>query len=213
MKFHKERLSILFIVLAFFILLLNTDTFGLDYADVVYLKDGSKIVGVIIEQIPNQSVKIQTRDGSEYTYTFDKIEKIRKEPLRDDFFRLKPKSLTGESYTEVGVTFSHPLSLNGVAGYWLGPIGIRMTGMYLGSTDAGVQLNLGYKFIDNEKNRHSWGILLGWMYDAGYAGIAYHLNYRSFFAELGWAGIIGRHFRSSQGYLLQIGYMHRFIPK
>ena len=31
--------------------------------DVVYLKDGSVIRGVIVEQIPNLSLKIQTRDG------------------------------------------------------------------------------------------------------------------------------------------------------
>lgn len=34
------------------------------YVDVVYLKNGSIIRGMIIEQIPNVSLKIQTKDGS-----------------------------------------------------------------------------------------------------------------------------------------------------
>ncbi len=55
-----------------------------EQVDVVYLKDGSKIIGIVIEQIPNQSIKIQTRDGSEYVYAFDKIEKITKESFEMD---------------------------------------------------------------------------------------------------------------------------------
>jgi len=36
--------------------------------DVVYLKNGSIIRGVIIEQVPNQSVKIQTADRNVFVY-------------------------------------------------------------------------------------------------------------------------------------------------
>lgn len=50
-----------------------------DYEDVVYLKNGSAIRGVIIEQVPNQSLKIQTDDGSVYVYNFSDIEKMTKE--------------------------------------------------------------------------------------------------------------------------------------
>jgi hypothetical protein len=48
--------------------------------DVVYLKDGSIVRGQIIEQIPNVSIKIQTRDGSVFVYQMEKIEKMTKEP-------------------------------------------------------------------------------------------------------------------------------------
>ena len=51
------------------------------YEDVVYLKNGSIIHGMIIEQIPNQSLKIQTADRSVFVYSFDEISKITKEPL------------------------------------------------------------------------------------------------------------------------------------
>jgi len=50
-----------------------------NYEDVVYLKNGSIIHGIIIEQVPNQSVKIQTRDGNVFFYKIDEIEKMTKE--------------------------------------------------------------------------------------------------------------------------------------
>ena len=50
--------------------------------DVVYLKNGSIIRGLIIEQIPNVSLKIQTVDGSVFVYKIDEIEKMTKEPSK-----------------------------------------------------------------------------------------------------------------------------------
>jgi len=49
------------------------------YQDVVYLKNGSVIRGVIIEQIPNESVKIETADKNLFVFKFDEIERITKE--------------------------------------------------------------------------------------------------------------------------------------
>jgi len=48
-------------------------------SDVVYLKDGSIIKGTIIEQIPNVSIKIKTKDGNVFNYKMEQIEKIAKE--------------------------------------------------------------------------------------------------------------------------------------
>jgi hypothetical protein len=47
--------------------------------DVVYLIDGSVIRGTIIEQIPNKSLKIETRDGSTFFIEMSRIQKITKE--------------------------------------------------------------------------------------------------------------------------------------
>ena len=47
--------------------------------DVVYLKNGSIIKGIIVEQVPNQSMKIKTSDGSIFNYQMNEIEKITKE--------------------------------------------------------------------------------------------------------------------------------------
>lgn len=50
-----------------------------NYQDVVYLKDGSIIRGIIIEQIPNKSIKIETVDKNVFVYQMDDIEKLTKE--------------------------------------------------------------------------------------------------------------------------------------
>ncbi len=47
--------------------------------DVVTLKNGIIIKGIIIEQVPYKTIKIQTRDGSIFVYEFSEIEKITKE--------------------------------------------------------------------------------------------------------------------------------------
>jgi hypothetical protein len=50
-----------------------------NFTDVVYLKNGSIIRGVIVEQVPNQSLKIKTFDKNVFVYKYDEIEKISKE--------------------------------------------------------------------------------------------------------------------------------------
>jgi hypothetical protein len=52
-----------------------------NYEDVVYLKNGGIIHGMIIEQVPNVSIKIQTADRNVFVYRIDEIEKITKEPV------------------------------------------------------------------------------------------------------------------------------------
>lgn len=47
--------------------------------DVVYLKNGGVRRGIIIEQVPGESLKIKTNDGSVYVFKMDEISKITKE--------------------------------------------------------------------------------------------------------------------------------------
>ena len=47
--------------------------------DVVYLKNGSIIRGTIIEQVPNESLKIKTADGSVFVYEISQVDKYAKE--------------------------------------------------------------------------------------------------------------------------------------
>jgi hypothetical protein len=47
--------------------------------EVVYLKNGGIVRGIIIEQIPNEQLKIQTRDGNVFVYKMTEVEKITKE--------------------------------------------------------------------------------------------------------------------------------------
>lgn len=69
---------ITFLLLLFSIGLLNAQTLG-DYEEVVYLKNGSVIRGIIIEMIPGKSVKIETREKNLFVYQMDEIEKIARE--------------------------------------------------------------------------------------------------------------------------------------
>ncbi len=47
--------------------------------EIVHLKNGGRIRGIITEQVPNKHLKIQTSDGNVFVYSFDEIEKITKE--------------------------------------------------------------------------------------------------------------------------------------
>jgi hypothetical protein len=49
--------------------------------DVVYLKNGSIIKGIVLEQVPGQSLKIQTRDGSIFVYNMNDVTRIVKEGI------------------------------------------------------------------------------------------------------------------------------------
>lgn len=44
--------------------------------ETIYLKDGSIINGIIIEQIPNRSFTIQTRDGNIFVFQIENIDRI-----------------------------------------------------------------------------------------------------------------------------------------
>ena len=52
--------------------------------DVVYLKNGSVIHGIIIEQIPNQTIKLETVYRDVFVYQMDEIERITKEQLKNN---------------------------------------------------------------------------------------------------------------------------------
>lgn len=67
------------VVFALFITLLARTALAQTLEDVVYLKNGGIIRGVIIEQIPNKTVKIQTRDMNVFVFKMEEVEKITKE--------------------------------------------------------------------------------------------------------------------------------------
>lgn len=68
-------------ILLLLIMLMSVGTHCLaqNLIEVVYLKNGSIIKGTIIEQVPNESLKIKTRDGSLIICQMDEVSKITKE--------------------------------------------------------------------------------------------------------------------------------------
>jgi hypothetical protein len=67
-----------YIVLVF-VIFISTVVFSQNYQDVIFLKNGSIIRGVIIEQVPNVSIKIETADRNVFVYQMNEIEKLTKE--------------------------------------------------------------------------------------------------------------------------------------
>ncbi len=70
-----------------------TVSFAQNYQEVVYLKNGSVIKGLITEQIPNESVTIETSDGSLIICKMEDVLKITKEfPVKDNSSKTVDKS-------------------------------------------------------------------------------------------------------------------------
>jgi hypothetical protein len=70
------------LILILFLSLLSVSFSQQNLEEVVYLKNGSIIRGVIIEQIPNKSIKIETADGNIFVFKMEEIEKFTKEPVK-----------------------------------------------------------------------------------------------------------------------------------
>ena len=65
-----------FFVLLFFCFGLGVCLYSQTNVNVVHLKNGSVLKGVILEQIPNESLKLRLYDGSVFVFRADEIEKI-----------------------------------------------------------------------------------------------------------------------------------------
>lgn len=97
--------------------------FAQKYDEIVYLKNGSEIHGTVIEQIPGQSLKIQTRDGNIFVYKYSDIEKITKVlPTKDRTANLQ---IGHRWFVELAETISFDYcsrtEITGIYGYQLKP--------------------------------------------------------------------------------------------
>ena len=101
--------------------------------DVVYLKDGSVIRGIIVEQIPGESILIETRDGNRFRYAMDIIGRMTREPRRAT--PAAPENKKGWVFAGLGLAGA-VTALDGAwdCGYW-GECAWTTIGMvvYLGS--------------------------------------------------------------------------------
>lgn len=93
--------------------------------DVVYLNNGSIIRGVIIEQIPNKSLKIQTSDGSVFAFSIDEVSKMTKEEsLQKKYNSNKTRLFTaieGGYSIGIGDWGTDRLYMNCISGYQFNP--------------------------------------------------------------------------------------------
>ena len=75
---------ITFLIAVAFGLAISSASFAQTVVDVVYLKNGSVIRGPIVEQVPGESLKVQTANGSIFVYTLDEVEKMTKEEVEEE---------------------------------------------------------------------------------------------------------------------------------
>jgi hypothetical protein len=67
------------ILLLIFGVIVFTSAFSQDFQDVIYLKNGSVIKGIIIKQEPGSETIIKTNDGQLYSYLNQDIEQVLRE--------------------------------------------------------------------------------------------------------------------------------------
>lgn len=89
-------------------LLIASMAFSQNYQDVVYLKNGSIIKGIILEQIPDKSIKIKSGENL-FVYQMDEIEKITKEEVES---KSKKSLLTGKSELKAGYQLNLELGVS-----------------------------------------------------------------------------------------------------
>jgi len=77
MRLIMKKISLIF----GFCLIVSTILVATTFEDVVYLKNGEIVRGLIIEEIPNKSITIQTFSNNIFIYQIEDIEKIKKEEL------------------------------------------------------------------------------------------------------------------------------------
>ena len=151
------------------------------YQDVVYLKNGSIIRGVIVEQIPGDSLKIQTQDRSVFVFNMSEVVKIVKKPVTTPSVSKKivkaPGTAVGLSFIFVGAGQLYNDEPEKAAVHWLVAIvagGLIYTGLKdndEGPIQIGLVLALGnwvYSMIDayssaqriNEQHRKNQGVSL-----------------------------------------------------
>jgi TM2 domain-containing membrane protein YozV len=106
------------------------------YEEVVYLKNGSIIRGTVIEQVPNVSLKIQTKDGNVFVYKMEEVEKITKEVAQNNFNNEYNETNSNYSGSEKSPALAVLLSamIPGIGQYYNGDVtkGVIMNGLYIG---------------------------------------------------------------------------------
>ena len=121
------------ILLLSLLLAICTYSQTVQYEDVVYLKNGSVIRGMIIEQIPNQTLKIKTADRNIFVFEFAEIEKITKEEIPQEVLQqdLEPEAPEEEYIVkEHGFESSIDMFLGMELGWTRPVLGMHVTAGY-----------------------------------------------------------------------------------
>jgi hypothetical protein len=103
------------------------------------------------------------------------------------------------TFIEYGITGGTPSTVNVDVGVWSDRFGLRVSGMYFGTTVNGIQLNYGYRFWYDSKRYHALGLVTAYHHNGIiaesieyglYVGLVYNYRYKNFFFETG--PVLGR---------------------
>ncbi len=133
------------IFFSLFLVLLMTTFAQQNYDDVVYLKNGSVIRGIIIEQVPNVSLKLQTKDGNIFVYKMEEVEKMTKELAQG--YNEQSEYYSGPEKSP-GLAFALSFLIPGLGQYYNGDIvkGVVMNALYV--TGWVIYFTAGYEEYD-----------------------------------------------------------------
>lgn len=148
------------IILGLFVLFVSSTLCGQTIQDVIYLKNGTVVRGLIVEQIIGQSVKLKEASGNINVYQLANIDRFDKEPSSTEIYTTQ----TVTTPTNIGKKIKCAIDLT--AGYvfsWLSGFN-DATGLE-GSFKSAYQAGIGITIPFNNK----WGIETGAYYllDAG----------------------------------------------
>lgn len=99
-KPHRGQADKIFVMkkfiisLAVCIMAFASTAFSQNLQEVVYLKNGSIIKGIVVEQVPGISLKLKTYDGSIFVYQMSEIEKIAKEEISSSQYRQRANKIS-----------------------------------------------------------------------------------------------------------------------
>jgi hypothetical protein len=94
--------------------------------DVVYLKNGGVVRGIVIEQVIGKSISIKTENDSVFVYASEEVEKIVKEKTQREISKVSAEQLKSSIYTHIarlgiltgeGTTF---FTINIINGFHIG---------------------------------------------------------------------------------------------
>ena len=192
-------------------LLLATIVFSQETQDVVYLKNDSIIRGIIIEQVPNEQIKIKINNGSVFICKFSEIIKITKEVEEINLDEYGGKFSTGVAIGGGGIVgiplrfyFTPKFAIE--AGAYLRPVIKERQSYYSGYYDisAGVMVACGtiiyfQKYYKSHREKIKLnGILLKGGYSFSEAPDA--------FISLGWAHESFRKNNKNHSFIFELGF-------
>ena len=198
----KQFIISVFVLLLFFLQQLQAQD---SYEDVVYLKNGSVFRGMIVEQVPGKSITIESADKEDFTFTYEEIEKIRKELRQSvtvapkDTWYVSPPTvntlqvgmLTGRPQSVATFSLTHGVQVNEHLGLGLGigwdaytdvtmiPIFLDMRDIIAsGQASPFIFIDAGYS-VGKLNGRQQWNAG-GFVLNAGFGFIFYSSTAMSF---------------------------------